>query len=182
MIGATGGAADLDAAWADIRRFLLPIMPNHGDQSESETLESVVLPGVSVQYGLVFDDAILAAKVSKLEDWGVSLPEVEQVALSNLRQVVRDALPARTRFILFGELTVRVVVDRPTWPSVLFLAPDLLIEVFDADAGYFVAPLPSVAMLWPPDSTRAEIAETCGWLQHKTGESLVAPIIAVRPA
>jgi hypothetical protein len=148
-------AIDLGQGWEAIAPSLMPLLPRRRPLPPMDPpLSQFVAPGFRITYGVDIGPAFWFVSEKQLPGWGVSVDELAERALAN----VRDRATARAQFGLIHE----VVADVPTlafqsregWASALLLLPDQLARVFGDEPRLILAPMRDVLFGLPLDTDR----------------------------
>jgi hypothetical protein len=140
-----------DASWETMRDLIRPIFPRLRQfPFPMDFVSRVVPPGLTVGFAADVGPSFVHVHRGMLDDWGVDLDSLAEVAFTNLRACVvgRGA----------GNLVREPVGGVPTiayqsgegWASTLLLVPDLIDEVLGPGDRFFVAPMRDLLIDLPP--------------------------------
>ena len=144
-------AVDLRAPWRDVAPSLRVTLPRRRPLPPgTERLPTRSFPpGIRVGLGLDIGPAMLFVGEEQLAQWGVSIEQAFDCALTNVRERVRQ----RRQFALLHERIAGVPTvafqSREGWASALLLLPDELARVMGERSGLVIAPMRDLVLMLP---------------------------------
>jgi hypothetical protein len=145
-----GKAVPKPMPWEWARPRLMPLLagPYLGPDRLVTTIAAL---GCAVTYGVEVKKTYLIVDHSVMERWECSVPQLAEVATSNLERRAARLSPADIHHgVLAGHITR--VLDRVSWASSLVLAPNHLVRLFGGEDQVFGTPRREVLLGWSIDT------------------------------
>lgn len=171
---------DLERPWPQIGESLLPVLqrrrplPPGGDPP----LRRRYPPGIEVGFGMDIGPAFMHVTDRLIEGWGVTVVEVADRAVSN----VRTLAAGKDIHALFCDsvdgIPTRAFQSREGWASTLVLLPNEFGRRFGDDPALVLVPMRDVIFTMPIDTNR----DLAGWflddLRSMDPNALEVPLLA----
>ena len=174
-------SVDLDRPWPAIASQVMPVLPRRRalPGAADPPVRRSWPPGLETAFGLDIGPAFLYIGAWALDRWGVTLDELADRAVSN----VRERYSSRRRFGLLrdsiGGMPISAFQSREGWASALLLVPDELTRVFGRDPSLILAPMRDLLIQLPIDADQGLAA----WLMEDFAaldpNGLKVPILAL---
>lgn len=140
---------DLDVGWDRLAPSVLPLLPRRTPSPirAGAPLQSMLGPGILVNFGIDFGPAFVTVTRDLAERWGIVDGDVMAAALGNVRALAAELPPAVAKAVdLDDGLVVRVLQSGAGWTSSLLVVPDLLPRFFGSGPHLIAAPCRDVVM------------------------------------
>jgi len=145
---------DLDQPWNAIAAQVLPVLPRWrklpGDADPP--VRRSWPPGLETAFGVDIGPAFVYIGAWALDHWGVTLDEVAECAVAN----IRERASARRYFGLLRDsvagMPISAFQSREGWASALLLVPDELARVFGPEPSLILAPMRDLLLQLPIDA------------------------------
>ncbi|MBA3851500.1 MAG: hypothetical protein H0X59_03930 [Chloroflexi bacterium] len=174
------GRVDLERPWPHIGESLLPVLPRRrplppgGDRPVQKRYP----PGIEVGFGVDIGLAFMHVTDKLVDGWGVTVPDVADRALTNLRTLAA----ARDVHALFCDsvdgVPTRAFQSRDGWASALVLLPDEFGRRFGEDPALVLVPMRDVVFTMPIDTDRELAAWFLEELRSMDPNALEVPLLA----
>jgi hypothetical protein len=151
---------DLDAAWADVRDTILPMLPRlrpHPGGAD-EPVRVMLPPGILVGFGIDIGPALVQIVPPLLDQWGIPAEELVRQALANVARLVARCDPRRVITNPIGATEVAALQTGDGIAACLLLAPEHLARFFGAEPGLLLAPMRDLLLRLPPGVPLADAA------------------------
>jgi hypothetical protein len=171
---------DLERPWPQIGESLLPVlqrrrpMPPGGDRP----LRKRFPPGMDVGFGVDIGPAFMFVTETLLETWDVTVSDVADRALANLRSLAA----AKDKHALICDsvdgVPTRAFQSREGWTSTLVLVPDEFGRRFGTEPALVLVPMRDVVFTMPIDTDRELAAWFLEELRAMDPNALDVPLLA----
>jgi hypothetical protein len=140
-----------DGSWESMRELIRPIFHRRRPSPfPMEFVSRVVPPGVSIGFAADVGPSFAHVHRGMLEDWGLDLDVLGEVAFDNLRRCIRGRTGGNTVREPVGDVPTIAFQSGDGWASTLLLVPDLIDEVLGPGDRLFVAPMRDLLIDLPP--------------------------------
>jgi hypothetical protein len=145
---------DLDRPWTAVAPQVLPVLPRRRPfpgEAEPPVRRSWP-PGLETSFGVDIGPAFLYIGAWALDRWGVTMDELADRAIANIREraarrrhhgLLRDAV---------GGMPISAYQSQEGWASALLLVPDELVRVFGPEPSLILAPMRDLLVQLPIDA------------------------------
>jgi hypothetical protein len=140
-----------DGSWHTMRDLIRPVFHRRRPfPFPMDFVSLIVPPGVSIGFAADVGPSFAHVHQEMLDDWGIDLESLAEVAFDNLRAAIRDRGP--------GNLVREPIDGVPTiayqsgegWASTVLLVPDLIEDVLGPGDRLFIAPMRDLLIDLPP--------------------------------
>lgn len=142
---------DMGRPWEQIAPRVVPILPRRRPfpgEAEPPVLKTWP-PGIQSAFGIDLGPAFLYIGAWALEKWGITLDELGERAVANIREkAARNGEAGLTRDMV-GDEPMHAFHSRHGWASALLLAPDTLVKMFGNTPSLILTPMRDLVVQLP---------------------------------
>ena len=145
---------DMNRPWEAVAPRVVPILPRRRPfpgEADPPVLKSWHA-GLQSAFGIDLGPAFLYIGAWVLTKWGISVDELGERAVDNLRQRAAAAGEAGLMRDSVGGMPMSAFQSRQGWASALLLAPDVLVGLFGPEPSLIMAPMRDLVVQLPIDS------------------------------
>ena len=157
-------AVDPDLSWRYARHRVRPVLPRVRPYTlpQDDPIRMVLPPGILVGFGIDIGPAFVHVTERVRDGWGITIEQVAEQALSNVRERTR-ACRERVARESVADVPVQAFQSRDGWAGALLLVPDLLPHFFGERPYLLIVPMRDLLIALPDDVDPA----FAGWLSDE---------------